>query len=266
MSEPLLYQQQDAIVTLTLNRPETRNSISEDDMIEAIVHAVDRVNRDMSVSVVILTGAGSAFSSGGNVKHMRDRVGMFAGGPAEIRNGYRFGIQRIPPAVYHIEVPTIAAVNGPAFGAGCDLTMMCDMRIASEKAVFGESFVKLGIIPGDGGAWFLPRIVGMSRACEMTFTGDPVNAPTALEGGIVSKVVPPDELLGEAGRLAARIAVNPPHALRMAKKLIREGQHQRLESILEMSAAIQALAHETRDHQEAVAAMLEKRSPTFVGK
>ena len=266
MSEPLLYQQQDAIVTLTLNRPETRNSISEDDMIEAIVHAVDRVNRDMSVSVVILTGAGSAFSSGGNVKHMRDRVGMFAGGPAEIRNGYRFGIQRIPPAVYHIEVPTIAAVNGPAFGAGCDLTMMCDMRIASEKAVFGESFVKLGIIPGDGGAWFLPRIVGMSRACEMTFTGDPVNAPTALEWGIVSKVVPPDELLGEAGRLAARIAVNPPHALRMAKKLIREGQHQRLESILEMSAAIQALAHETRDHQEAVAAMLEKRSPTFVGK
>jgi enoyl-CoA hydratase/carnithine racemase len=266
MSEPLLYQQQGAIVTLTLNRPETRNSISETDMIEAIVDAVDRVNRDMSVSVAILTGAGSAFSSGGNVKHMRDRVGMFAGGPAEIRNGYRFGIQQIPPAIYHIEVPTIAAVNGPAFGAGCDLTMMCDMRIASEKAVFGESFVKLGIIPGDGGAWFLPRIVGMSRACEMTFTGDPVNAPTALEWGIVSKVVPPDELLGEAGRLAARIAVNPPHALRMAKKLIREGQHQRLESILEMSAAIQALAHETRDHQEAVAAMLEKRSPTFVGK
>ena len=121
--------------------------------------------------MVILTGAGSAFSSGGNVKHMRDKTGMFGGSPAQLRNGYRRGIQRIPLAMMALEVPAIAAVNGPAIGAGCDLTCMCDMRIASERAVFAESFVKVGIIPGDGGAWLLPRAVGMARASEMAFTG-----------------------------------------------------------------------------------------------
>ena len=266
MSAPLLYQQDGPVVTLTLNRPETRNPISEDDMIDAIVGAAGRINRDLSVSAVILTGAGNAFSSGGNVKHMRDRAGMFAGSPAELRNGYRFGIQRIPLAVYHLEVPTIAAVNGPAVGAGCDLAMMCDIRIASEQAVFAESFVKLGIIPGDGGAWFLPRVAGLSRACEMAFTGDPVDAQTALAWGLVSRVTPPEQLLEEASKLAGRIAANPPQALRMAKKLIREGQHQRLESLLEMSAALQAICHGTQDHQEAVAAMLEKREPLFTGR
>lgn len=266
MAEPLLYQQDGTVVTLTLNRPETRNPISEGDMIGAIEQAVDRINRDMGVRAVILTGAGSAFSSGGNVKHMRDRQGMFGGSPAQLRNGYRYGIQRIPLALYHIEVPTIAAVNGPAIGAGCDLTLMCDMRIASERAMFAESFIKVGIVPGDGGAWFLPRVVGLSRACEMAFTGDPVDANTALAWGLVSQVVPGEQLLDAAHKLAERIAVNPPEMLRMTKKLIREGQHQRLDSLLELSAALQALAHHTRDHQEAVAALLEKRPGRFTGE
>lgn len=266
MAEPLLYQQDGTVVTLTLNRPETRNPISEEDMIGAIEQAVDRINRDMGVRAVILTGAGSAFSSGGNVKHMRDRQGMFGGSPAQLRNGYRYGIQRIPLALYHIEVPTIAAVNGPAIGAGCDLTLMCDMRIASERAMFAESFIKVGIVPGDGGAWFLPRVVGLSRACEMAFTGDPVDANTALAWGLVSQVVPGEQLLDAAHKLAERIAVNPPEMLRMTKKLIREGQHQRLDSLLELSAALQALAHHTRDHQEAVAALLEKRPGRFTGE
>lgn len=266
MSEPLLYQQEGQVVTLTLNRPETRNPISEQDMVEAIEQAVNRINRDLGVSAVVLTGAGSAFSSGGNVKHMRDRQGMFGGTPAQLRNGYRYGIQRIPLAFYDIEVPTIAAVNGPAIGAGCDLALMCDMRIAAEKAVFAESFIKVGIIPGDGGAWFLPRVVGLSRACEMAFTGDPVDASTALAWGLVSQVVSADQLLDAANQLAARIVVNPPEMLRMTKKLIREGQHQRLDSLLELSAALQALAHHTQDHQEAVSALLEKRPAHFTGK
>jgi enoyl-CoA hydratase/carnithine racemase len=266
MPEPLLYVQEGAVVTLTLNRPETRNAISEDDMITAVEEAVERVNRDPSVRVVILTGSGGVFSSGGNIKHMRDRLGMFAGAPARLREGYRHGIQRIPLALYDIETPAIAAVNGPAMGAGCDLALMCDIRIASRAATFAESFVKLGIIPGDGGAWFLPRIVGLSRACEMAFTGDPVDAETALAWGIVSKVVAPDELAAEAQALAARIAVNPPHALRMTKKLIREAQHLRLDSLLELSAAMQALAHHTQDHSEAVAAMLERRPAHFSGQ
>lgn len=265
-SAPVLYEQDGHIVTLTLNRHETRNAISEDEMVEAIVAACQRINHDHSVRAVILTANGSAFSSGGNVKDMRDKQGMFGGTPSEIRDGYKQGIQRIPLAVSQLEVPIIAAVNGPAIGAGCDLTMMCDMRIASEKALFAESFVKVGLIPGDGGAWFLPRVVGLSRANEMAFTGEPVNAQTALAWGMVSKVVAPDELLGASKELAGRIAVNPPGALRMTKRLIKEGQDMRLEPLLDMSASMQALAHQTEDHEEAVHAIIDKRPPVFTGK
>ncbi|MGB2392381.1 MAG: enoyl-CoA hydratase-related protein, partial [Pseudomonadales bacterium] len=141
MSNVVLYEQRDAVVTLTLNKHETRNAISEDEMVSAIVAACDQINADASVRVVILTGAGSAFSSGGNVKDMKDKVGMFGGTATEIRDGYRQGIQRIPLAIDALEVPIIAAVNGAAIGAGCDLAMMCDLRIASEKALFAESFV-----------------------------------------------------------------------------------------------------------------------------
>lgn len=266
MSEPVLYEQDGHVVTLTLNRHETRNAISEDEMVDAIESACDRINKDFSVRAVILTGAGSAFSSGGNVKDMRDKKGMFGGSGTDLRNGYRRGIQRIPLAIYDLEVPIIAAVNGPAIGAGCDLAMMCDMRVASEKAIFAESFVKVGLIPGDGGAWFLPRAIGQSRANEMAFTGEPVDAATALEWGMVSRVVEPDELLAAANELAGRIAVNPPSALRMTKKLLREGEHSRLDSLLELSASLQALSHQTKDHAEAVDAMLEKREPKFTGE
>lgn len=266
MSDPIKYEQQGHVVTLTLDRHETRNAISDDDMVEAIEAACKKINDDLSVRAVILTGAGSAFSSGGNVKDMRDKKGMFGGTGQEIRDGYRKGIQRIPLAIYALEVPIIAAVNGAAIGAGCDLTMMCDIRIASEKALFAESFVKVGLIPGDGGAWFLPKVIGLSRANEMAFTGEPVNAQTALQWGMVSRVVPPAELLTVANELAARIAANPSGALRMAKKLIQEGQHTRLDSLLEMSASMQALAHQTEDHVEAVNAIIEKRVPEFKDK
>jgi len=191
---------------------------------------------------------------------------MFGGTPNEIRDGYRNGIQRIPLAINNLEVPIIAAVNGAAIGAGCDLTMMCDMRIASEKALFAESFVKVGLIPGDGGAWFLPRVIGLSRANEMAFTGEPVTAETALAWGMVSQVVEPDKLLDAANKLALRIAANPPSALRMTKRLIKEGEHAKLDSLLEMSASLQALAHQTKDHAEAVDAIIEKRTPNFTGE
>ena len=266
MTDPLLYEQKDHVVTLTLNRHDTRNAISSDEMVDAIVGACERINGDSSVRVAIITGAGSAFSSGGNVKDMHEKAGMFGGTPPDLRDGYRNGIQRIPMAVSELEVPIIAAVNGAAIGAGCDLTMMCDIRIASEKAIFAESFVKVGLIPGDGGAWFLPRVVGLSRANEMAFTGDQVNAQMALEWGLVSQVVAPDHLMTAANEMAARIAVNPPSALRMTKKLIKESQHAQLESVLEMSASLQALAHQTKDHAEAVAAFVEKRKPEFTGE
>ncbi|OZF08834.1 enoyl-CoA hydratase [Rhodococcus sp. 15-1154-1] len=266
MTEPLLTERRRDAVVWTLNNPESRNPISDIETVEAIEDAVSDVNRDPSVRVAILTGAGSAFSSGGNVKHMRDKEGMFGGSPAELRQGYRHGIQRIPKALYHCEIPTIAAVNGAAIGAGCDLALMCDLRIASTTAKFAESFVKVGIIPGDGGAWLLPRAIGMARASEMAFTGEAIDAATALEWGLVSQVVEPGDLLGAAHALADRVAANPPQVLRMTKKLLREGQHQSLESLLELSAAYQAVAHTTADHAEAVDAMLSRRDPRFSGR
>lgn len=264
MNEELLYEQTDGVVTLTINNPEARNPLSEA-VIEGLVNAADRINADNSVRCVILTGAGKAFSAGGNVKHMRDKVGIFGEPPNQMRESYRNGIQKIPKSFYNLEVPTIAAVNGAAIGAGFDLVCMCDMRIASEHAKFAESFVKLGIVPGDGGAWFLPRAIGRSRAAEMTFTGDVIDASTALEWGLVSRVVSGENLMGEAKALAARVSVNPPHSLRLAKKLMREGEQASLNSLLELSAAFQALAHHTQDHSEAVNAFFEHRTGHFRG-
>jgi enoyl-CoA hydratase/carnithine racemase len=266
MAENIIYNKDGHVVTVTLNRPEIRNAISDDDMITDLVKAIERINADNDVRCAILTGAGTAFSSGGNVKKMREGGGMFAGSPYSLRNGYLQGIQRIPVAMYELEVPIIAAVNGPAVGAGCDLTCMCDIRIAGKSAKFAESFVKLGIIPGDGGAWFLPRAVGSSKAREMAFTGDMIDADEALACGLVSKVVEDDKLLDAATALAKRIAANPPHALRMAKRLLREGERTTLHTLLDMSASMQALAHKTEDHKEAVDAFLEKRAPVFKGK
>ncbi|WP_211100674.1 crotonase/enoyl-CoA hydratase family protein [Acuticoccus sediminis] len=267
MTDPVLYERDDdGIATITLNRPDTRNAISDHDMIEALLDRLEEADRDIDVRVVILTGAGPAFSSGGNLKTMSGPGGLADELPAQTRRNYRYGIQRIPLAMEALEVPVIAAVNGPAIGAGCDLTLMCDLRICSHNARFAESFVKVGIIPGDGGAWLLPRIVGFSKACEMALTGDPVDAEEALACGLVSRVVTSDDLMAEARNLARRIAVNPPHVVRMTKRLLREAGQVSLPTLLEISAAKQALGHATADHKEAISSMLEKRKPTFTGR
>lgn len=263
---PLKIERDGHVVTWTLNTPESRNTISDPEMIAAVEDAVDQVAADTTIRVVILTGAGTAFSSGGNVKHMRDKTGMFGGSPAQLRLGYRHGIQRIPRALYYCEVPVIAAINGPAIGAGCDLALMCDLRIASRSARFAESFVKVGIVPGDGGAWLLPRIIGEARAAEMILTGDAIDAVTAREWGLISAMVEADQLMEEARKLAERIAVNPPQVVRMTKQLMRQSQQQSLDMSLDSAAAMQSIAHHTEDHDEAVRAMLEKRPPHFTGR
>jgi enoyl-CoA hydratase/carnithine racemase len=265
MSDPVLYQQDGFVLTLTLNRPETRNAITELEVVEALVDSLARAQGDMSVRAIVLTGAGPAFSSGGNIKHMREEVGTFSGGAGHIRENYRRGIQRIPRVFHELDVPCIAAVNGPAHGAGCDLALMCDIRIAGESALFAESFAKIGIIPGDGGAWLLPRAIGLSRASEMIFTGAPIDARRAAEWGLVSRVVSDDELMESALALAHSIAGNPPDVLRMSKRLVREGQRMDLPSLLELSAAFQGIAHRTADHREALAATFERRAPVFSG-
>lgn len=266
MSLVTYEQDVDGIITLTLNDPETRNAISDQPMIEALLAALERAEQDPDARVVVLTAVGNVFSSGGNIKKMGESGGLNDELPARTRRNYREGIQRLPLAFEALEIPVIAAVNGPAIGAGCDLTLMCDLRVAAQNASFAESFVKLGIVPGDGGAWLLPRVVGFSKACEMALTGDPVDAEEALRIGLVSRVVADDGLIDAAKALAQRIAANPTHAVRMTKRLLREAGSQRLDQILETSAAFQALAHATQDHKEAVAAMLERRSPHFTGR
>jgi enoyl-CoA hydratase/carnithine racemase len=265
MTEPVTYSQEGRIAVLTLNRPETRNALDED-VVDALVAACERMNRDLSLSCAILAAAGPAFCAGGNVKAMHAREGMFAGSPAEMRRGYRFGIQRVPLAFHELEVPIIAAVNGPAIGAGCDLAMMCDIRLGSEAAVFAESFVRLGLISGDGGAWLLPRVVGASRAYEMTLTAEPVDAQRALQWGLVSALHPADRLLAEARALAGRIAAHPPHSLRLNKRLLRESQNMTLAQSLELAAGMQSIVQHTGDFHEAVGAFVEKRPPKYQGK
>lgn len=261
----LTTERDGAILTLTMNQPETRNALTGNTAVDEFVQACDAIRRDPSVRVVVITGTGPVFSSGGNVKDMQRFFGDTLS-PEVIREEYRNGIQRIPKALYNLDVPTICAVNGPAIGAGLDLSCMCDIRIASENATFAESFVKVGIVPGDGGAWLLPRVVGMPKASLMALTGDSIDAAQALAWDLVTQVVPAESLLGEAQALARRIAANPSHALRLTKRLLREGQHMRLDSLLELSAAFQALAHHTEDHHEAVNAFLDKRAPVYTGR
>ncbi len=260
---PFLKQTRDgAILTLTMSQPETRNALTGNTAVQEFVDACAAITLDTSVRVVILTGEGPVFSSGGNVKDMR-RFFEKDISPELIREEYRNGIQRLPKALCNLDVPVIAAVNGAAIGAGMDLSCMCDIRIAADTATFAESFVRVGIIPGDGGAWLLPRIVGKSKAAEMAYTGESLTAAEALACGLVSRVVAPDALMQEARQLAAKIAANPGGVLRMTKRLLREGEHSSLASLLELSAGYQAIAHKTADHKEAVMAFVEKRRPVF---
>jgi enoyl-CoA hydratase/carnithine racemase len=266
MTATLEVSRSNHVMLLKIADPKTRNALSGERFYKAIEDAVRLANDDLDIRCVIVTGDGKAFSSGGNVQDMHGRKGMFGGEPQQIAEQYRAGIQRIPMAMWKLDVPAIAAVNGPAIGAGCDLACMCDIRIASDRAVFAESFVKVGIVPGDGGSWLLPRVVGYARAAEMAFTGDPIDADEAREIGLVSRVVPHDQLMTVAFEMAGRIASNPPHALRWSKRLLRESQIARLDTVLEMAAAYQALSHQTEDHAEAVAALIEKRRPVFKGR
>ncbi|HSV36770.1 MAG TPA: crotonase/enoyl-CoA hydratase family protein [Ramlibacter sp.] len=246
------------VAVVTMNAPQTRNALSSDEQYTAIEEVCKRLSGDRSIRAAVWTGAGKAFCAGGDIKAMLTRTRDAGLEPIEDRYHYKEGIHRIPAALYYLEVPVIAAVNGPAIGAGLDLACMCDIRIAASSAKFAESFVKLGIIPGDGGAFLLQRLVGPSKAAELTFTGDTIDAQQALACGLVSQVVPDEQLMARALELAGRIAENAPHALRMSKRLLRESQLARLETVLELSASFQALAHATGDHRQRIQSAVER--------
>ncbi|MEO8838615.1 MAG: enoyl-CoA hydratase-related protein [Herbaspirillum sp.] len=253
------------VATLTLNRHDVRNELTGTKLVDDIVAVVDWIKREEGISVFVLTGAGSAFSAGGNVKHMHHHEGSFGGDVYTIQKKYRDGIQRMALAVHNLEVPSIAAINGPAIGAGFDLACMCDIRIAAQDATFGETFVNLGIIPGDGGAWLLQRLIGSQRAAEMTFTGRLLKADEAKAIGVVLEVVPNDQLLSYTKLMAYKIADKPPQALRLTKRLLKSAQRMNLPDFLDLCAVFQGMCHNSNDHTEAVSAFLEKRRPHFVG-
>ncbi|MFN7087133.1 MAG: enoyl-CoA hydratase-related protein [Burkholderiales bacterium] len=251
------------VAILTFMRDDVRNALTSTDLVNDIPAALAWASADPGISVLIMTGAGSAFSAGGNIKTMGERA---KAAPFVLEQNYRGGVQRIPLAFESAEIPLIAAVNGPAIGAGFDLANMCDIRIGSTHAQFGETFANLGIVAGDGGGWFLQRLLGYQRAAELTFTGRIVKAAEAKELGILLEVTEPGELLARARALAAQIAAKPPQALRYAKRLLKLAQRQPLREHLEVCSAFQAICHKTEDHAEALAAFFEKRQGSFKGK
>ncbi len=255
----IIFEEKGAVAVLTLNRPDIRNAFTHQEMIDEMVDACQRVQDSESLSVLVVTGTGSAFSSGGNVKDMYKKEGMFSGDPNDVRQNYRKGIQRVTLAFQRLDVPAIAAVNGPAVGAGCDLTCMCDIRIASSKARFGETFVSVGLIPGDGGAFLLPRVVGFSKALELAFTCRVIDATEAMRIGLVSEVTTPEKLLPRAMEVAAEIAQHPARTLRLAKRLFYLSQGRSLEDTLELSCSFQALCHHSPEHMTALEAMFARQ-------
>ncbi|OGA42000.1 MAG: hypothetical protein A3G24_03160 [Betaproteobacteria bacterium RIFCSPLOWO2_12_FULL_62_13] len=259
----LLYNVRDCIATLTLNRPERLNALG-DTMREEIYDAVSKCAADPNVRVLVITGAGRGFCSGGDVKSMSERHQSGEAPPpsaqfAQIRD-------RVILAMRDCPKPIIAAVNGAAVGAGMNLALACDMRIASSAAKFSQIFVKRGLPPDWGGTYFLPRIVGIAKACELIFTGDTIDAAEALKLGIVSAVVTPEELLPESYKLARKIADGPPVAIQGAKRAIYHNQDVDLRAALEFETFVQTVNRETEDAKEGVRAFMEKRAPVFRGR
>ena len=262
----LLYEQHEHIVTLTINRPNNLNALGGANDGHFFYDACQKINADSNVRCVILTGAGRAFSAGGDLKAMVEKTGTFAGSATDVREGYRKGIHQIIRSLWGLEVPLIAAVNGHAIGLGNDIATLADIRIASEDAKFGATFINIGLVPGDGGAWLLPRAIGRSRAAELFFTGDLIDAKTALDWGLVSRIVPAATVLAEAREVAEKIATKSPIPVRMTKQMMRQADTSTLDNILEMSANMQPLAQFTEDHMAALDGALNKSIPKFFGK
>lgn len=249
------YEIDGPIATITLNRPEARNAYSEA-MVTELVGALDRAELDDQVRVVIVTGAGSAFCAGGDLKAMRERSGMFKGDPVELRDKYLRGMQTIPRRFNSFEKPTIAAINGAAIGAGLGLALMCDLRISSDRAKFGSTFARVGLIPGDGGAYLLTRVVGFSRALELILTARIIDADEASSIDLIHRLVPHSEVLPAAREMADHIASLPPKAVRMAKTALYRSVDRDLETALHITAALQGLIQRTDEHDQAVEDLL----------
>lgn len=246
------------VARITLASPDNRNAITGVEMLEGLLDALDAAELDPEVTVVVIDAEGPAFSAGGNVKDMAAREGLFAGSPVEMAERYRDTIQQLTRFLATTDLVTIASVDGAAVGAGFDLVLGCDLRFGSRKARFAHTFIEMGIIPGDGGAWLLPRVVGWQRATELALTARFIGAAEAEKYGVLLEVVPEDKLADRVGEVAATIASKPRPAVVMAKRLLRQARSMDLDGFLELSAALQAIAHTTPEHETAVADYVEK--------
>lgn len=258
----LLLEKDEHILWITLNRPEASNAYSSE-LVHSLVSVLPLADEDNSVRVIVLTGAGKNFCAGGDIKAMLNKTGMFQGESNELREAYQNGIQKIPRAINQLKTPIIAMVNGAAVGAGCDLAAMCDMRVVSDRASFAETFAKVGLVPGDGGAYFLIRLIGYARAMEMFLTARSYSALEAQEMGLVNQVVAHDNLREQTRHLALKMCELPPIALQMTKKAVVHAYHSTLEQHLELVSALQAITQRTEDHFTALTGQQLRKSQTF---
>lgn len=263
--EHLKIERRGHVMWVWLNRPDASNAYS-DSMVRDLPAALESADRDRDVRVVVIASIGKVFCAGGDVKAMKDKSGMFAGAENELRERYMDGIQQIPHTISRMRKPLVAMVQGAAIGAGCDLVAMADLRVASEEALFAETFSKVGLVPGDGGAWFLIRAVGYSKATEMLLTGRSYSAQEAASIGLIHQVVSSDQLLARTEELANRLAGLPPIALQMTKKALQNAYESSLVNHLDVVAAFQGITQRSSDHFEALGQMLEKRSGSFLHK
>lgn len=253
----VLYETSGPVATITLNRPEARNAYTEA-MVKQLLTAIDEADADEDIRTVVLTGAGPAFSAGGDLRAMRDRTGMFEGDPAELRNQYRKGLQQLPRRFDQFEKPVVAAINGAAIGAGLDLALMADLRIASRDATFGSTFARVGLIPGDGGAYLLTRVVGFAQALDLVLTARMIGADEALALNLVTSVVDADQVLDVAHERAEQIASLPPKAVQAAKACLYRSVDNDMETALQLTAALQATVQHSDDHEQAVQEMIDR--------
>lgn len=258
----LILEKKDHILWITLNRPEASNAYSKE-MVESLVQSLREADDDNYVRVIVLTGAGKNFCAGGDIKAMKSRSGMFAGESNELREAYQKGIQQIPLTISTLRTPIIAMVNGAAVGAGCDLAAMCDLRIASSNASFAETFAKVGLVPGDGGAYFLTRLVGFGKASEMFLTCRTYSAEESKEMGLVNEVVLPEKLRERVEEIALAMTELPPIALQMTKKSLEHAYENDLRSHLELVSAYQGITQRSSDHFKAIDGLIEKKKQNF---
>ena len=258
--ETILYEVADGVATITLNRPSKLNAFN-DAMIGETLDALKAAARDDAVRSIVLTGAGRAFSSGQDLAAFQER-----GEGGSIAEHLRHGYHRVVRQMVTLEKPIVGAINGIAAGAGCGVALAADMRIAADSASFMLAFSRIGLIPDSGVNWFLPRIIGYSRAYEMAVTAERVSAATALEWGLVNRVVPAEQLPEIAAAVARQLAEGPTLAFGLTKRAMQRGWGMSLDEALEYEAYLQEVAGRSADNREGIAAFLEKRPPNFTGR